>query len=99
LEASLQAKLVRVLQENRVLGVGEDRDIQVNVRVVAATNRDLDQMGQQSRFRADRFHRLNVLSIRVPPCPFKSPKSSRSTCFSESAVAADLSQMQKRTSR
>ena len=67
LEASLQAKLLRVLQENRVLGVGEDRDIQVNVRVVAATNRDLDQMGQQSRFRADLFHRLNVLSIRVPP--------------------------------
>ena len=67
LEAALQAKLLRVLQESRVLGVGEDRDIQVNVRVVAATNRDLDQMGQQSRFRADLFHRLNVLSIRVPP--------------------------------
>ena len=46
-----------------MLGVGEDRDIQVNVRVVAATNRDLEQMGQQSRFRADLFHRLNVLSI------------------------------------
>ena len=67
LEASLQAKLLRVLQENRVLGVGEDREIQVNVRVVAATNRDLDQLGQQSRFRVDLFHRLNVLSIRVPP--------------------------------
>ena len=67
LDAALQAKLLRVLQESRVLGVGEDRDIQVNVRVVAATNRDLDQMGQQSRFRADLFHRLNVLSIRVPP--------------------------------
>ncbi len=67
LDASLQAKLLRVLQENRVLGVGEDREIQVNVRVVAATNRDLDQLGQQSRFRADLFHRLNVLSIRVPP--------------------------------
>jgi transcriptional regulator of aromatic amino acid metabolism len=67
LNASIQAKLLRVLQENRLLGVGEDRDIEVNVRVVAATHRDLDQMGQQSRFRADLFHRLNVLSIRVPP--------------------------------
>ena len=67
LDASLQAKLLRVLQENRVLGVGEDREIEVNVRVVAATNRDIDQMAQQSRFRADLFHRLNVLSFRVPP--------------------------------
>jgi two-component system, NtrC family, response regulator AtoC len=67
LDAALQAKLLRVLQESRVLGVGEDRDIKVDVRVVAATNRDLDQMGQQSRFRADLFHRLNVLSIKVPP--------------------------------
>jgi DNA-binding NtrC family response regulator len=67
LDAALQAKLLRVLQESRVLGVGEDRDIQVNVRVVAATIRDFDQMGQQCRFRADLFHRLNVLSIRVPP--------------------------------
>jgi transcriptional regulator with GAF, ATPase, and Fis domain len=67
LDAALQAKLLRVLQESRVLGVGEDRDVKVDVRVVAATNRDLDQMGQQSRFRADLFHRLNVLSIKVPP--------------------------------
>jgi transcriptional regulator with GAF, ATPase, and Fis domain len=67
LDAALQAKLLRVLQESRVLGVGEDRDIKVDVRVIAATNRDLDQMGQQSRFRADLFHRLNVLSIKVPP--------------------------------
>jgi DNA-binding NtrC family response regulator len=66
LDVSLQAKLLRVLQENRVLGVGEDRDIAVNIRVVAATNRNLSQMGQQSRFRADLFHRLNVLSVRVP---------------------------------
>jgi DNA-binding NtrC family response regulator len=66
LDVSLQAKLLRVLQENRVLGVGEDRDVEVNIRVVAATNRDLSQLGQQSRFRADLFHRLNVLSIRVP---------------------------------
>jgi len=67
LDSALQAKLLRVLQDGRVLGVGEDRDVKVDVRVVAATNRDLEQMGQQSKFRADLFHRLNVLSIKVPP--------------------------------
>jgi transcriptional regulator with PAS, ATPase and Fis domain len=67
LDAALQAKLLRVLQDGRVLGVGEDGDTKVDVRVVAATNRDLEEMGQQSRFRVDLFHRLNVLSIKVPP--------------------------------
>ena len=67
LDAALQAKLLRVLQDGRVLGVGEDGDTKVDVRVVAATNRDLEEMGQQSKFRVDLFHRLNVLSIKVPP--------------------------------
>ena len=67
LDAALQAKLLRVLQDGRVLGVGQDHDVKVDVRVVAATNRDLEEMGQQSKFRADLFHRLNVLSIKVPP--------------------------------
>jgi DNA-binding NtrC family response regulator len=67
LDLALQNKLLRVLQENRVLGVGEDREVDVSARVVAATNRDLDQMMRQNKFRADLFHRLNVLSIQVPP--------------------------------
>jgi two-component system response regulator PilR (NtrC family) len=67
LDVALQTKLLRVLQENRVLGVGEDREAEVSVRVVAASNRDLEQMIRQNRFRADLFHRLNVLSIQVPP--------------------------------
>jgi DNA-binding NtrC family response regulator len=67
LEPSLQTKLLRVLQEHRVLGVGEDREAEVNVRVIAASNRDLEQMVRENRFRADLFHRLNVLSIYVPP--------------------------------
>jgi len=66
LDGPLQAKLLRVLEESRVLGVGEDREVAVSVRVVAATNRDLEKMGQQGSFRADLFHRLNVLSIAVP---------------------------------
>ncbi|HEX9146495.1 MAG TPA: sigma 54-interacting transcriptional regulator [Candidatus Binatia bacterium] len=63
----LQTKLLRMLQEKSVLGVGEDQETQVDVRVIAATNRDLDQMVQERKFRADLFHRLNVLSIEVPP--------------------------------
>jgi transcriptional regulator with PAS, ATPase and Fis domain len=67
LDDALQAKLLRVLQENRVLGVGEDREVSVSVRITAATNRDLYAMVQQGKFRADLFHRLHVLSIHIPP--------------------------------
>ena len=67
LDLGLQGKLLRVLQENRVLSVGDDREEVVSVRVIAATNRDLPQMVDDHRFRADLFHRLNVLSARVPP--------------------------------
>jgi transcriptional regulator with GAF, ATPase, and Fis domain len=67
LDDGLQTKLLRVLQEGRVLGVGEDHEVAVDVRVIAATNRDLDKSVADKHFRADLFHRLNVLSIRVPP--------------------------------
>ncbi|HJU04389.1 MAG TPA: sigma-54 dependent transcriptional regulator [Nitrospiraceae bacterium] len=66
LEEGLQAKLLRALQENRVLGVGEDQEVAVDVRIVAATNRDLNEMVREKQFRADLFHRLNVLSIHMP---------------------------------
>jgi transcriptional regulator with PAS, ATPase and Fis domain len=67
LDTSLQTKLLRVLQENRVLGVGEDREVQVSVRVIAATNRDLESMVEQRTFRTDLFYRLSVLALHVPP--------------------------------
>jgi transcriptional regulator with GAF, ATPase, and Fis domain len=67
LSESLQAKLLRVLQEKRVLGVGFDEEIPIDVRVVAATNRSLEEMVQSGRFRADLYHRLNVLSVNIPP--------------------------------
>jgi len=67
LDDDLQAKLLRVLQENRVLGVGEDQEVSVSVRVIAATNRNLAEMVRRGTFRADLFHRLNVLSIHIPP--------------------------------
>ena len=66
LDPGLQSKLLRVLQEHRVLAVGEDHEVAVNVRIIAATNRSLDEMVHARTFRADLFHRLNVLSIRIP---------------------------------
>lgn len=67
LDLALQTKLLRVLQEGRVLGVGEDREVPVNVRIIAATNRNLAEMVEQGKFRADLFHRLNTLPVRIPP--------------------------------
>jgi transcriptional regulator with GAF, ATPase, and Fis domain len=63
----LQVKLLRVLQERRVLGLGEDHEVIVKVRIVAATNRNLEQLVLQRQFRADLFHRLSVLTIAIPP--------------------------------
>jgi len=67
LDGQVQAKLLRVLQENRVRSVGDEDEVPVNVRVLAATNRDLHAMVARQEFRADLFHRLNVLSIHIPP--------------------------------
>ena len=63
---SAQAKVLRALQENRVQRVGSDKDIKVNVRVVAATNKDLKTEISEGRFREDLFHRLAVILIEVP---------------------------------
>ena len=67
LDAAVQGKLLRVLQERRVLGLGEDQEVAVDVRIVAATNRGLEKMVAEGTFRADLFFRLNVLAVRVPP--------------------------------
>jgi DNA-binding NtrC family response regulator len=67
LEVSLQAKLLRALQEKQIRRVGGTKDIDVDVRVVAATNRDLLHMVDEKRFREDLYYRLNVLSIDLPP--------------------------------
>jgi DNA-binding NtrC family response regulator len=66
LEVSLQAKILRALQEKQIRRVGGTKDIDVDVRVVAATNRDLLRMVEEKRFREDLYYRLNVLSIELP---------------------------------
>jgi DNA-binding NtrC family response regulator len=66
LDISLQAKILRALQEKQIRRVGGTREINTDVRVVAATNRDLLQMTQDGRFREDLYYRLNVLSIELP---------------------------------
>lgn len=63
---SAQAKVLRALQENKIQRVGSDKDIKVNVRVVAATNKDLKKEIAENRFREDLYHRLAVILIKVP---------------------------------
>ena len=67
LPQSLQVKLLRFLQEGEVRPVGENKPIPVNVRVVAATARKLNQMVEEGSFREDLFYRLNVMPIDIPP--------------------------------
>ena len=67
LPLSLQVKLLRVLQEGRIRPLGTTRDQEVDVRVIAATVRDLRREVEENRFREDLYYRLNVLQINVPP--------------------------------
>ena len=63
---SAQAKVLRALQENKITRVGGDKEISVNVRVVAATNKDLKKEIAENKFREDLYHRLSVIVIKVP---------------------------------
>ncbi|WP_437759162.1 sigma-54-dependent transcriptional regulator [Sorangium sp. So ce1389] len=67
LPLSLQVKLLRVLQEETIRRLGDNRDIKVDVRILAATHRDLSAETQAGRFREDLFYRINVLPIAIPP--------------------------------
>ncbi len=62
-----QAKVLRVLQENKITRVGSDKDINVSVRVIAATNKDLVEEINKGTFREDLYHRLSVIIMHVPP--------------------------------
>jgi len=67
LPAQLQVKLLRVLQDGEIRRIGESKSIQIDVRIVAATVKDLSKEVNESRFREDLFYRLNVLPIHIPP--------------------------------
>jgi transcriptional regulator, propionate catabolism operon regulatory protein len=67
LAESVQAQLLRVLQEGEVMRIGDERVIPINIRVIAASNRDFDQMVEEGKFRADLYYRLNILDIAIPP--------------------------------
>jgi len=67
LPAQLQVKLLRVLQDGEIRRVGESKSIQVNVRIIAATVKDLAREVNEGRFRDDLFYRLNVLHLSIPP--------------------------------
>lgn len=62
-----QAKVLRALQENRISRVGSDKDIEVDVRVIAATNKNLKEEIKKGNFREDLYHRIGVIVLRVPP--------------------------------
>jgi len=67
LPLNLQPKLLRTLQENKITRVGGEKDIKIDVRVIAATNRDLKAMAAAGTFREDLYYRLNVFEIEIPP--------------------------------
>jgi transcriptional regulator with GAF, ATPase, and Fis domain len=63
---SAQAKVLRALQENKITRVGGEKDMKVNVRILAATNKDLKKEIASGNFREDLYHRLSVIVIKVP---------------------------------
>ncbi|MBU8919048.1 sigma 54-interacting transcriptional regulator [Bacillus sp. FJAT-29953] len=67
LPLDMQVKLLRVLQEREVCRIGGNKPIKVNIRIVAATNSDLEDMVKQGTFREDLYYRLNVVTLTIPP--------------------------------
>jgi two-component system response regulator PilR (NtrC family) len=67
MNAAMQVKLLRVLQDRRFRRLGGTEEVQADIRVVAATNQDLDRMVVEGKFREDLFYRVNVIQMRLPP--------------------------------
>lgn len=64
---NMQARLLRVLEERQIMRVGDDQVIPINIRVIAATNKDLLKMAEEEKFRSDLYYRLNVLPLKLQP--------------------------------
>ncbi len=79
IDLSVQTKLLRVLQDMTFERVGSSEPIQVDVRVIAATHQDLEELIRQGRFREDLYYRLNVIPITMPPLRER-PRTCRSWC-------------------
>ncbi|MFC1850880.1 sigma 54-interacting transcriptional regulator [candidate division CSSED10-310 bacterium] len=77
LSALMQARFLRVIEDGLAYPVGSDKPKSVDVRIIAATNRNLPDMIQKGKFREDLFYRLNVLVIRIPPLSARKPKDRR----------------------
>lgn len=67
MSAHLQAKLLRTLEQKQIRKVGGDKVINIDVRVIAATNRKIEEMIRENKFREDLYYRLNVIPIVIPP--------------------------------
>ncbi|WP_300279231.1 sigma-54 dependent transcriptional regulator PrdR [Peptacetobacter sp.] len=67
LPLNMQAKLLRVLQEKEIRRVGGEKTIKINPRIISATNKDLEKMVKEEKFREDLYYRLNVVEIKIPP--------------------------------
>lgn len=67
LPLEMQSKLLRALQENTIRRLGSEQDTRINVRIISATNRDLEELVQKKKFRMDLYYRLNVINIEIPP--------------------------------
>ena len=67
MDLNLQSKLLRVLQEREIEAIGSTKAKKVDVRIIAATNAELEQLVAEKKFRADLFYRLNVVKINTPP--------------------------------
>lgn len=90
-----QAKVLRALQENSITRVGGEKDIKVNVRVVAATNKNLAEEIREGRFREDLYHRLSVIVIRVPSLNERADDIPELTSYFLGVVAQELNAPQK----
>nr|WP_321450540.1 sigma-54 dependent transcriptional regulator [uncultured Carboxylicivirga sp.] len=63
----LQAKLLRAIEENKIKRVGSNQEIEVDVRIISATNKNIEQLIEDNKFRIDLFHRINTIEINIPP--------------------------------